>query len=168
MANQAKQPVPTPEPNFFEPLAELNVITVGIWFCGIAFCRFSTGIWLGDRPAMVFATIFSLVFIHMHWGKWLLLTKRLLIIAILFYLAHVHLVQPGDFYLIKPGAFGWRNLLAFWVAANISFLVSGNPNSYLSIGRIFLSPKTTHGKVVFFPFNKNVFLFLQICVKLNL
>ena len=110
-------------PKLNEQIAYLNQTVFCIYFCGILFSRFSTGIWLGDHPSKVLLFFFTMVYLYMHLGYLHTLLLRLPFIVLLLYLGQTHLIHPGDFLLSQPFVLSWKHLLLTWTALNLSFLL---------------------------------------------
>lgn len=74
-------------------------------------CLFTVGLW-GE----------VLWYLYMHVGYYLTMLVRFPLILLLLYLAHSHLVHPGDFLLTGPMGLSWKHLLTLWAATNFSFV----------------------------------------------
>lgn len=109
-------------PKFKDQAGYLIAQTSFVWVCGILFTRLSTDIWVGPRPIFVGVTILCLVYLYMHIGYYMTLAMRIPIMLVLIYLIHVHLLNPGDFFLNLRIDLSWKHLLSLWTIMNFSFL----------------------------------------------
>jgi len=109
-------------PAIWDQIQFLNETTIFIWICGIAFTKFSAGVWLGERPVVVLLTILTLVYLYMHLGRYHASLVRFPFVLLILYLGHTHLIQPGNLLLAGPFLLSWKHLLLAWIGMNSSFL----------------------------------------------